>query len=275
MENIWYLKNLDIFKKFTAANLRCEKIAKIKRCGRRERIFGPGEGESVYLIRAGRMRLFKKLPEDKELTLVVLEAGDIWGEIAQKEDSEPEIYAETLDETILYVIKRESFAWLLTKRPKLSMSVTKLRRFCLSKIEMPLKNLIFRSVPSRLARLLMLLAREYHLRKGRHLNIKLSRKEMARLICAEVETINQILSDCERLGIIDIKYNRIKILNQWELKRVASKPVDWDEKLRRQKSRSERRRSSTSQFPSELSVEGGGELYYGRDENRRDRLQPR
>jgi len=264
MENIWYLKKLDIFKKFKDANLRSEKISKIKRYGRRKKISGQDEGELVYLIRAGRVRLFKKLPENKELTLVVLESGDIWGDIASKEGSEPEIYAETLDETILHVIKRDSFAWLLKKRPKLSMSVIKLHGFRLRRIETPLKNLIFKSVPSRLAYLLMLLTREYHLRKGVDLNIKLSRKEIARLICAEVETINKVLSDCESLEIIDIKYNRIKILNKWELKRVASKSVNLEERLRRQKLRSERRSSGVSQFPIDSNVEGGSELHYGR-----------
>ena len=240
MENIWYLKKLDIFKKFTDENLPFEKNAKMKTYGRREQISGQGEEQLVYLLKAGRVRLFKKLPEDKELTLVVLDSGDIWGEIAQKEDSEPEIYAETLDETILYVLKKQSFAWLLKKRPKLSMSVTKLHRFRLRKIENPLRNLIFKSVHSRLVSLLKLLAKVYHLKKGYELNIKLSHKEMSRLIGAEVETISKILSDCERLGIIRTKGNRVKILNQWKLKKVERDSVDWNEKPPRQKFLSER-----------------------------------
>jgi len=222
MENMWYLKHLDIFKKFTDEQLYFGKVSKMRSYGRREQISGQGE-DLVYLLKDGRVRLFKKLPEEKELTLVVLKAGDIWGEIAQKEANIPEIYAETLDETSLYVLKRQTFAWLLKKRPGLSMSITRWHRFRWCKIENPLSNLAFRSVPSRLARLLMLLANKYRLRRGRDLNIKLSHKHLSFLIGAEVETTRQILSDFERLEIIGTKRNRINILNKWELQKMARK----------------------------------------------------
>ncbi len=223
---MWYLKKLNIFKKFADEKLYFEKVSKIKSYGRREQISGQGE-DLVYLLKEGRVRLFKKLPEDKELTLVVLASGDIWGEIAQKKANESETYAETLDETILYVLKRDSFIWLLKKRPRLSMSVTKWHRFHPCKIENSLRNLAFRSVPSRLAYLLMLLATKYRLRRGCDLNIKLSHRKLSLLIAAEVETTDKTLSDFERLGIISIKRNRIKILNQWKLKQVARKQKNY------------------------------------------------
>ena len=90
-------------------------------------------------------------------------------------------------------------------------------------IENQLENLVFRSVSSRLALLLISLAEKDGVRESRGitLSVKLSQQKLARLIATERETTHGVLNEFERLGYIEIRFRRIKILNQWALKKIA------------------------------------------------------
>ena len=90
-------------------------------------------------------------------------------------------------------------------------------------IENQLENLLFRSVSSRLALLLISLAEKDGVRnsQGITLNVKLSQQKLARLIATARETTSPLLNEFQRLEFIEIQHRRIKILNQWALKKIA------------------------------------------------------
>ena len=229
MEKIWYLKHINIFGDMTEADLSVlDRITYMKDYSRREQVYGQGDpGDVICLLKEGRVKIYKLSAEGKELTLAILEPGEIFGEMALVDEGPRDTIAEALDDMLLCVIRRRDFEILLRKKPELAMRVTKLIGVRRREIENQLENLVFRSASSRLALLLMSLAEKHGVRDSRGiiLNVKLSQQELANLIGTARETTSALLNEFKRLGIIDIQHRRIKVLNQWELKKIADEKM--------------------------------------------------
>ena len=224
-EKFWYLKHINIFAGMTDVDLGdLNRIADMLNYNRHEQIHGQDNSDDViYLLKEGRVKIYQPLPEEKERTLAVLEPGEIFGEMALFEEAPRGTIAETLDETLLCVIRRRDFGILLRKKPELTMRTTIIVGVKRQSIENLLENLVFRSVSSRLALLLISLAEKEGVRdsRGITLSIKLSVQKLARLTATDRETTNSVLNEFERLGHTEIRHRRIKVLNQWALKKIA------------------------------------------------------
>ena len=224
-EKFWYLKHTNIFAGTTDVDFGdLNRIADMVRYNRHDQVYGRDDSDDViYLIKEGRVKIYKPLPEVKELTLAVLEPGEIFGETAMFEEEPDGAIAETLDDTLLCVIRRRDFGILLRKKPELAMRTAIMVGMKRLFIENRLENLVFRSVSSRLALLLISLAEKDGVRESRGimLNVKLSEKKLARLTATARETTSPLLNEFERLGYIEIRHRRIRILNQWALKKIA------------------------------------------------------
>ena len=224
-EKFWYLKHTNIFAGMTDVDFGdLNRIADMVSYNRHEQVRGRNDSDDViYLIKEGRVKIYKPLPEEKELTLAVLEPGEIFGETAMFEEEPHGTIAETLDDTLLCVIRRRDFGILLRKKPELAMRAAIMVGVKRRLIENRLENLVFRSVSSRLALLLNSLAEKNGIRESRGitLSVKLSEPKLARLTATPRETTSPLLNEIERLGHIEIRRRRIKILNQWALKKIA------------------------------------------------------
>ena len=225
VESIWYLKNINIFHDLDDVDLSVlDRITHMKEYGPLEQVHGHGNpGDVVYLLKKGRVKIYKLSPEGKTLTLEILEAGEIFGEIALVDDTPRDTKAETLIDSLVFVMRRRDFELLLRKKSDLGMRVTKRIGRRGRHVENQLKSLVFRSAPSRLAYLLLSLAGRHgvHDSRGIILNIKLSQKELANLIGTARETTSALINEFKRLNFIDIQHRRIKLLNQWQLKKIA------------------------------------------------------
>ena len=81
------------------------------------------KSEAMYIIVSGRIKLSKMLSEGEERTLMVLGAGDYFGENALLEEGPRTVSAIVLQDANLLVLKRSSFQKLIEKEPKLAMKV--------------------------------------------------------------------------------------------------------------------------------------------------------
>ena len=221
---IWYLKNIKFFRNLTEADLYAlDRIAITRQCTRREQVTGKTDfGNTVYLLKKGRVKIYKLLPNSEGLTLEVVESGDIFGE-SDVDDEARDTVAETLDDSILYVIRRRDFETFLRKKPDLTTRLTKFASTRRRHIQNHLENLVFRTASSRLACLLLSLADGcgVHNSNGMELRVNLSRTDLAKLTGTARETISDLLNELERLSIIEVQGRRIRLQNQWKLKKIA------------------------------------------------------
>lgn len=81
-------------------------------------------GEALYLIRKGTVRISRMLAEGDEQILIVLGAGDVFGELAVFDGGERSATARIAEDALLYGLQRKDFARLTTENPRLGMQLT-------------------------------------------------------------------------------------------------------------------------------------------------------
>jgi CRP/FNR family cyclic AMP-dependent transcriptional regulator len=187
-----------------------EEMAGFERVGRRVQFrkhaycyFQGDPGDTVYVLRAGRVRLSRVTDDGREFTLAFLKPGELFGELALV-DPTREAAAEAVEGSEAIAVRREEFEALLARRPDLGIKVTKLlgarNRVMAEKVE----DLVFRSVPARLAGLLLSLARDFGIGgdRGTRFAFKITHRELASCIGSSRETVSQILTAFVRERLI-------------------------------------------------------------------------
>lgn len=81
-------------------------------------------GESLYLVKKGTIRISQMLCENDEQILVVLGAGDLFGELAVIDSDVRMTSARVAEDAVLYGLKRKSFMTLASENPRLGMQLT-------------------------------------------------------------------------------------------------------------------------------------------------------
>ncbi|MBI3610455.1 MAG: Crp/Fnr family transcriptional regulator [Nitrospirae bacterium] len=165
--------------------------------------------------------------DGKELTLAILEPGEVFGEMEVLEGMPRDTVAEALDDVSICVMQRSDFEALLKKDPNTNIRLTKLIGLRLKKIESRIEDLVFKDVPARLAHLLFELSKEFGVQENgqTRLSVKLSHQELANLIGSTRETVTATLGDFKRRGLIAFDGRRLVILREKELEKLLpSKP---------------------------------------------------
>jgi|WetSurMetagenome_2_1015567.scaffolds.fasta_scaffold76404_3 CRP-like cAMP-binding protein len=83
-------------------------------------------GDNAYFIVSGLVRVFHSQEAGKDITVNFRTHGDIVGELALIEDSVRSANVETIEESILLSIDKESFHLLLQAFPQVSLNFLKL-----------------------------------------------------------------------------------------------------------------------------------------------------
>jgi CRP/FNR family transcriptional regulator len=221
-DKYWFLKQIDLFDELSREEMeRVDEISQMRELRRGEIVFMPeDESNSVFLLKKGRVKISKMSEDGKEVTIDIIEPGEMFGELSLVDKGPRETIAETLDDVLLCVISKNDFEKMLQKKPDLAIKVTKLMGLRRRSIESRLEDLAFRDVPGRLARLLIRLAEGHgKVHEGRvTINVKLSQQELANLIGSTRETTNHFLNFFRKEGLIDIKKRKITVLNVDELR---------------------------------------------------------
>lgn len=224
---VWYLKGIKLFSDLPDEEIRrMDAITQMVSVKSKEMIYLPGDpGDRIFLLKEGRVKISRLTEDGKELALDILGSGEVFGELEVLEGLPRDTMAEVLEDAAICVIKRSDFDTFIKSRPDLSIKLTKLIGFRLKRIERRIEDLVFRDVPSRLAHLLLDLARETGVkeRRGIRLQVKLTHQEIANLIGSTRETVSAILGDFKRRGLIDQQKREMIILNEKDLAAISER----------------------------------------------------
>ncbi|HEY9841378.1 MAG TPA: Crp/Fnr family transcriptional regulator [Candidatus Obscuribacterales bacterium] len=213
----WYLFNNELFFKVAAQDIDwLSKVAHLEKLPKGELIYLPGEqAKRIYILKQGRVRISRMSPEGKQITLTLLAAGTLFGEISLLEEgSEHENIAEAIEDTWLCSISKEDFLAFMHKHPELNYRIMKLVGTRLRQIENRLEDLLFMSVEQRLQKLLRKLADEYGQQTpdGIVIGLKMTHEEIGHLINATRPTVTEMLQKLQNQDMIRIIKRRIMVL---------------------------------------------------------------
>ncbi len=222
---IWYLKYFDLFSELPDEDLKfLDQISYMMKFPKREYIYFPEDpANTIFLLKEGRVKISLLTEKGRELTLAILDPGEVFGELALVEEGNRQTLAEALEDTLICVIKREDFKKLLKKQPDLALKIIKLIGLRRRAIESKIEYLVFRDVPARLAHLLLSLAEEYGVKtsEGIKLRVRLTHQEIGNLIGATRETTTAALNRLKELRLIDFRLRHLIIVDKNKLQQLT------------------------------------------------------
>jgi CRP-like cAMP-binding protein len=188
-------------------------------------IYSPEEhGEVLFLLKRGRVRLYRLSPDGKALTTAMIEPGSVFGEMALLGQGMQDSFAEALEDSVLYTLSRRDVQEVLLADPRVSRRLLELVSHRLTDTERKLEEFAFKNVPQRLASLLLQLA---HVPPGHRqgsvtLPVRYTHQQLAEMIGTYRETVTKVLNDFRQQGWIRIDHGRIQLLELETLQRMIS-----------------------------------------------------
>ena len=178
---------------------------------------------SFYIVEEGKVRLSRASEQGKEVTLAVVGPGGTFGETSAGEGRRQRAYAEALVPTSVCEVPKDAYLELVTTAPKLAARTMDVLVERLAWAEAQIEDLVFRSVPERVASLLLRLS-QIHGRVGPTgvlIDLRLTHQEIGNMVGATRETVTNVLNAMRADGLIAVQHKRIRILDPKGLARLA------------------------------------------------------
>jgi CRP/FNR family transcriptional regulator, cyclic AMP receptor protein len=219
-EKLGYLSDVDLFRDLSERDMvELDRMTTITNVPRGRVFYQPEDvGEVLFLIKEGRVQLYRISPEGKKLVIATLGHGTLFGEMALLGQAMHNAFAEALDDCLILVMSRTDLERLILNKPVVGLRMLEITGRRLNDAESRLEDMAFKGIPARLASLLIRLANE----RGTNDIIGLTHQDLAETIGTYRETATQVLNDMKAQGLIDIGRKRIEILNMERLAEVAS-----------------------------------------------------
>jgi len=209
---------------------KLERIAEQRQYRRRQVVhFADQAGDFVYLLCSGRVKVSRVSEQGREVTLYLIEGNQVFGETGLVAENQPyELMAETLEDSLVAVFRRNDIIAALNENPKAAAEMLKLVSERRSQAETAVADLVFLDVPKRLAKLLLKL-HDAHGSKasktGTLIKAKFTHQELANMIGSTRETTTLILNDFKRHGSIDFTGRKIVVRSRTELEDILRGPA--------------------------------------------------
>src|ERR687890_2275836 len=183
------------------------------------------EGEpsgAVYFMREGRAKLYRTSggPKARDQILGVVGDGSLLGLGAAIEGRTQGQGATALTDCVLYAVFRDDLFEIMGRFPEGTVRLSRALAARTRELEDLVGDLVFRSAPQRVARMLLNLATEEGrvTKRGVVFAPSLSRQEMAEATGISREALSRALSRLAKEGILDLGSKTITILMPAELR---------------------------------------------------------
>jgi CRP/FNR family cyclic AMP-dependent transcriptional regulator len=216
-----YLSDIELFRDLSPRDMgELERVTTLTHVPRGRVFYRPEDpGEQLFLMRQGRMQLYRISPEGKKLVIATLGAGALFGEMVLLGPQMHNTFAEAMEDCSIMVMSRADLERLMLNDPMIGRRILALTRKRLSDAEARLEDMAFKGIPARLASLLLRLAAE----QGGETITGLTHQDLAETIGTYRETATQVLNDLKADGLIEIGRKRITIRDVARLQAIADR----------------------------------------------------
>lgn len=185
-------------------------------------IFSEGdEGNGLYVVISGRVKIFKVSQEGKEQILHFFGPGEPFGEVPVFAGELFPANAESIEESRIFFFPRNTFIDLIRKNPSIALSMLAVLSRRLRTFTMLIEDLSLKEVPGRLSTYLLYLSE--HKDEADHLILDISKGQLASLLGTIPETLSRILARMAKEELIYLDGpRRIQILDRNGLLELAS-----------------------------------------------------
>lgn len=219
-EKFYYLREVDIFQDLTDAEV--EEISEMTRmCFYKTNhiFYMPDDpGEVLFILKKGRVQLYRLSPDGRKLVFATLQQGAIFGHMGMMGQRLHNTFAEAVGDCKICIMSRNDLEELLMAKPVVALRIMEHMGNRLISAEERFEDIAFRRMPARIARLLLKLLDEH----GTGDTLKgYTHQQLADMLGTYRETTTQILNDFKQQGFIKLGRKSITILDYDGLTDIA------------------------------------------------------
>jgi len=186
-------------------------------------IFAKGSpGQSLMAVLRGSVKISSLSVGGKEVVFAIYNEGDIFGDMSVLDGGERSADATAMTDCELLVLSRRDILPLLERRADLCMILLKVLCHRLRQTSEQVEDVVFRHLESRVAKALLQLVERVGLRALNSPSVELhvSQRELGSMAGGSRESVNKILQNWHRQGLIDISKGSIIIRNVEAIERL-------------------------------------------------------
>ncbi|MBI4295966.1 MAG: Crp/Fnr family transcriptional regulator [Chloroflexi bacterium] len=170
----------------------------------------------LYVVKSGQVRIYMSSPDGREQVLFVARPGDSFNDVPVFDGGPNPASGLTLEPTTIYLIPKEAILSLISSCPA-ALSIIKVLGARLRRLTSIVEDLSFRTVVSRLAKVLMELA----VAGGGPAPVpRLTQDEIAARVGSVRDVVGRALRALEKAGAIRIEGQRIIVVDRSKLTRL-------------------------------------------------------
>jgi CRP/FNR family transcriptional regulator, cyclic AMP receptor protein len=185
-------------------------------------LFEDDPGDSLFVVREGRVKVVLVGEDGREVILGVLGIGEHFGELSLIDDQPRSAHVIAMEDSTVLVLRREDFRRRVEASPSVAWALLSELSRRLRVADGKIGGLVLLDVPWRIARLLLDFAAA-----GDSPTIEkpLTHQTIAQMIGASRETVSRAMRDFQDEGWINVERRRITLANPEALKSRAQARV--------------------------------------------------
>jgi CRP/FNR family transcriptional regulator, cyclic AMP receptor protein len=197
---------MDIFCDLEPAALAAfEQQTEMRTCRKGQILYSQEDrAEVLFLLKRGRVQLYRLTPSGKRLELATLEPGTFFGEMPLVGETLRHTFAEAAEDSLICVMSRSDIERLMRQRSEVALRMIEVLSRRLALCEARLEEMAYRSVPARIAAVLLRLSQE---RSGEA--VPITHQELGDMIGALRESVTKVLDDFQKAGLVELGRGRV------------------------------------------------------------------
>lgn len=230
MKNLELLRGVTLFSRLTPDHLHLLGASLATRSfARGETIFHQGsDGELLYLIVRGQVRIFTNSQLGQELSVKVFRDGEFFGELALLDGQPRSAGAQAMRATTTVTLHRDAFRQAICASPEIALAVLEELSARLRHTNIYAEHLASQSAPQRVVRTLLDLADQHGIAEqgATRIDLHLTQDDLASLAGTTRETVNRVLRGLRDQGLIQVERARLSVLNLPQLERRINRSTE-------------------------------------------------
>ena len=227
---LWYFERFRMISALSDAQRhQLEKMTRMLEVKRGTRIYLPGDpSDQIFLLKSGVIKISMTTPDNRDVILALLHAGDIFGELAVVDDAPRDHVAEAYDDCVICAMSRDTILRVIHETPEIGFQITKLIGMRLRTFRSRIEELLCKSAHARIAHALLDLADRHGVTDtdGVLISLRLSQGDLGRLVGLSRETVNAILQEWREQNLLEMDRRTVRLRDPARLRHISIQPAN-------------------------------------------------
>ncbi len=181
-------------------------------------VFEDDPGDSLFVVREGRVKVVLVAEDGREVILGVLGVGEYFGELSLIDDQPRSAHVIAMEDATLLVLRREDFRKRVEQSPSVAWALLIELSRRLRAADGKIGGLVLLDVPGRIARLLLDFGGDA---PSGLIDKPLTHQTIANMIGASRETVSRTMREFQDAGWVKVERRRISLADIAALRKRA------------------------------------------------------